>query len=453
MRARREGSVTFYSTLTLVGATREEPMLKTKTALTALTTSFMAVTALSSAAMAQSTTLTMLVDNASHTIAISEALVEAYEANNPDVNIEIETRPGGGEGDNIVKTRLATGQMTDIFWYNSGSLLQALAPQQTLADLSDEPFMDRVMDSFKQVVSAGEGVYGVPTRPAEAGGIFYNRTIYEELGLEVPQTWDEFMANNEAIKAAGIPAVIQTYGEPWTSQVLLLADYYNVQNAVPDFAEQYTANQAKFASTPAALRGFEYLKEVHEGGYMNEDVGAARYEDGLRMLAEGEGAHYPMITFAIPALSEGYPDQIEDVGFFALPAAEAEDTGLTVWMPAGFYIPQTSSNIDAAKQFLDFVASPEGCQVQSEAVAVNGPYLIEGCELPDDVAAPVEDLLPYFENGNNAPALEFLSPIKGPILEQLTVEVGSGFREPADAAALYDEDVRKQAQQLGLEGW
>jgi raffinose/stachyose/melibiose transport system substrate-binding protein len=54
---------------------------------------------------------------------------------------------------------------------------------------------------------------------------------------------------------------------------------------------------------------------------------------------------------------------------------------------------------------------------------------------------------------STAPALEFLSPIKGPNLENITVEVGSGIRSPEDAAALYDEDVRKQAQQLGLPGW
>ena len=51
------------------------------------------------------------------------------------------------------------------------------------------------------------------------------------------------------------------------------------------------------------------------------------------------------------------------------------------------------------------------------------------------------------------PALEFLSPVKGPALEQITVEVGSGLRSAEDGAKLYDEDVKKQAQQLGLEGW
>ena len=47
----------------------------------------------------------------------------------------------------------------------------------------------------------------------------------------------------------------------------------------------------------------------------------------------------------------------------------------------------------------------------------------------------------------------FLSPIKGPNLEQITVEVGSGIRPAAEAAGLYDQDVEKQAKQLGLPNW
>ncbi len=74
--------------------------------------------------------------------------------------------------------------------------------------------------------------------------------------------------------------------------------------------------------------------------------------------------------------------------------------------------------------------------------------------MPATVPPAVADLLPYFQkDGATAPALEFLSPIKGPALEQITVEVGSGIRSAADGAALYDEDVKKQAQQLGLPGW
>jgi raffinose/stachyose/melibiose transport system substrate-binding protein len=62
--------------------------------------------------------------------------------------------------------------------------------------------------------------------------------------------------------------------------------------------------------------------------------------------------------------------------------------------------------------------------------------------------------MPYFQKeGLTAPALEFVSPIKGPALEQLTVAVGSGIQTPAEAAAAYDLDVAKQAKQLGLPNW
>ncbi|UYN98074.1 MAG: extracellular solute-binding protein [Devosia sp.] len=429
-------------------------MTKTKlTALMGASTLGLLLTA-SAVNAQQSGYLSFLIDNGPQSVAVAEAWVAAYTAKNPDVTIDIEVRPGGGEGDNIVKTRLATGAMADVFFYNSGSLFQAINPVQNLLPLTDEPFQANVQDSFKLVVSAGGDVYGAPFAPAMGGGILYNIPIYEELGLDIPKTWDEFMANNEAIKAAGKTAVIQTYADTWSSQLFVLADFYNVMAEVPDFAEKYTANEAKFATTPAALRGFEKLQEVFEGGYLNADFGAATYPDGIRMVATGEGAHYPMLTFGIGAIAETVPDHIQDVGFFAQPGDSADSNGLTTWMPDSIYVAKSTASPDLAKDFVGFVASPEGCDIRNEAVGATGPYMVAGCELPADVPPAVADMLPYFEaGGQNGPALEFLSPVKGPALEQITVEVGSGIRDAASGAALYDEDVRKQAQQLGLAGW
>jgi raffinose/stachyose/melibiose transport system substrate-binding protein len=65
----------------------------------------------------------------------------------------------------------------------------------------------------------------------------------------------------------------------------------------------------------------------------------------------------------------------------------------------------------------------------------------------------VKDIERYITEKKSAPALEFLSPIKGPNLSQITVEVGSKIKSGEAGAKLYDEDVKKQAQQLGLPGW
>ena len=108
--------------------------------------------------------LTYLVDDSEANQATAKALADAYMALHPNVTITIESRPGGTEGDNIVKTRLATGEMTDIFWYNSGSLLQALNPTETLVDISGEPFMANIVESFLPTVSQNGQIFGVPSR-------------------------------------------------------------------------------------------------------------------------------------------------------------------------------------------------------------------------------------------------------------------------------------------------
>jgi raffinose/stachyose/melibiose transport system substrate-binding protein len=397
--------------------------------------------------------LTYLVDDSQNSQDTTKALAAAYTALHPNVTINIEARPGGTDGDNLVKTRLATGEMSDIFFYNSGSLLQALHPTDTLVDLSKEPFIANIVESFLPTVSQNGQVFGVPTGTALGGGILYNKKVYEQLGLSVPKTWAEFEANNEKIKAAGKAPVIATYGDTWTSQLFVLADYYNVQQALPNFAQDYTANKLKIASTPAAMQGFSYLQEGNQKGWYQKDYATTKFDQGLKLLADGDGVHFPMLSFALSTIATNSPDKVNDIGFFGLPGADASKNGATIWMPAGTYIPKTSKHIAEAKDFLAFIASTAGVDAITAKVPPQGPYLIKGTKLPDTVLPGVKDLAGYIDSGKATPALEFFSPVKGPNLEQLCVAVGSGQMTPQDAAANYDKDVEKQAKQLGLPGW
>jgi raffinose/stachyose/melibiose transport system substrate-binding protein len=210
-----------------------------------------------------------------------------------------------------------------------------------------------------------------------------------------------------------------------------------------------------YADTPAAMAGFTYLQQGYEDGWWQPDFATTRFEPGLALLANGEVAHYPMLTFALSTIADNFPEQINDIGFFAQPGQDAEHNGATIWMPAGTYIPQTTegANLEAALDFLGFIASVEGVEAITAQVAPNGPYLIEGSTLPDTVLPAVQDLAGYIESGNSLPALEFLSPLKGPTLEQLCVAVATGQMTAEEAAENYDLDVERQAQQLGLPGW
>ncbi len=398
-------------------------------------------------------TLSLLTSANQNDQVMINALIDAYKALHPNVTFNVEIGMAGTEGDNLVKTRLATGDMNDVFYYNSGSLLQALHPADTLVDLSKEPFMANIADSFKPTVSQNGGIFGVPVGYAAAGGVLYNKKVFAQVGLSVPKTWAEFEANNDKLKAAGIPPVLQTYGDTWTSQLFVLADNYNVAQAVPNFAADYTANKAKYATTPAAMAGFNYLAEGFTKGWYQKDFATTKFDAGLKLLADGAVAQYPMLTQVMPTIATNWPDKVNDIGFFAQPGTDASKNGATVWMPLAFFIPKTSKNIDAAKDFLAFVASTAGADAITAKVKPAGPYLIKGAKLPSDVLPFVKDLNGYIDSGNAYPALEFLSPVKGPNLEQICVATGTGQMTPAAAAAAYDKDVEKAAQQLGLPGW
>jgi raffinose/stachyose/melibiose transport system substrate-binding protein len=262
------------------------------------------------------------------------------------------------------------------------------------------------------------------------------------------------MANNKKIKAAGIDPVIQSYKDTWTSQLFVLADYYNVQSATPKFAAEYTAGKQKYAKNPAALRGFEYIEELKKLNYFNRDYASTTYAQALERVALGKGAHYPMATWAFPQIAAQTPNNLEDVGFFAQPSSKASVNGVTVWVPSGTYIPAATKNAEAAKKFVGWMTTAKAVDVMNSVEGfAGGPYYIKGASIPNALPGGVKDLIKYFDKNATAPALEFVSPIKGPNLEKILIEVGLGITTAKKAAAAYDADVVKQAKQLGLKGW
>ena len=102
---------------------------------------------------------------------------------------------------------------------------------------------------------------------------------------------------------------------------------------MPDFTEQYTANEAKYATTPAALPGFQRLQEGFEKGWYQEDFASTTHDDGLGMLAR---ARSPTIRCSASSLGDeaDNPGPLEKIGFFAQPSDSAANNGATIWMPA-----------------------------------------------------------------------------------------------------------------------
>lgn len=301
------------------------------------------------------TELTLFIDT-STTMGGFEKVAELAEKE-IGIKIKVETHPSGYDGDNLIKTRLASGDMPDLIAYNSGALLKALNPSEYFIDISEEAFAKNLDDTYKSAVSVDGATYGIPFSSTQAGAVVYNKEIYENYDLEVPKTWDDFLSNCDVLKEKGETAVLGTFADSWTSQVPFLGDCYNLLEEAPEFVEELEAGKAKFVSTSAALRGFEKTADLTQ--YFNADYLATTYDDGCDIMANGEAAHWIILTQSLSNIYELYGEDVNKLGVFGIPGDDADNAGITLWMPTSIYGNKNSDKQDEILKFMEFYTSKD----------------------------------------------------------------------------------------------
>lgn len=353
--------------------------------------------------------------------------------------------------DSVLKTRLAAGEMTDLVVYNSGSLLKALNPSEYFMDLTGQPFTDKYDDIYRDSVTVDGAVYGIPFASTQAGAVMYYKPIYEELNLEVPHTWDQFLANCQAVKDSGHTAYISATAGKSMTQVLLLGDHYNVAAADPDFTAEFEKGAAGYATCKAAMKSWKNYEDVIP--YLQEDHETTTYEQACDLLAQGKGIHWVCLTQALSNIYSMYGKEAADqIGVFGIPGLDENDHGLTVWMPNSLYGSLTSDKQDDILRFMEFYVSDEALNAYAQAILPDGPYCIKGYSLPEGSYAGVkEDMQAYFDKGKTKVAMEFETAVKGANCSVITQSLISGEITGEMAARQYDEDCRRQAAQMGFE--
>ena len=237
--------------------------------------------------------------------------------------------------------------------------------------------------------------------------------------------------------------------------MFVLGDFHNVSAAVPTFAADYTANKAKYATTPEALAGFEHIQKVKDGGYLNKDFASAKLTDGIKAVATGTAAHYPQLGATANNIEIVAPGKSNDVGFFALPGADAASNGMTVWPgTAAMYIPKSveGDKLDAAKKFIAFAATQEGCDAYAKGSPPQGPFLSKACQLPATSPRWPRTPRPTSSPARPVPPWSSCRRSRARPWSRSASRWAPVRCTGKEGAELYDQDVKKQAQQLGLAG-
>lgn len=257
-------------------------------------------------------------------VSIFEAFMAEFNESNDHIYLNF-TSPN--DAVTIMKTRFVREDYPDVVAIGGDASYADFVDSNILADMTEYPGMAQVQQAYQDIMKSVtyvpmDGIYGVPYI-ANAAGMLYNKDMFAEKGWDIPETWDEFIALCEEIKAEGevLPLYLGfldtwTILSPWNS---ILVDL------VPqDHIRKVNAGEAKFADyyREPAEKLYQLLQYGEEGPF------AYSYEDACTAFARGQSAMFPCGSFAVPQILSANPDM--NVGLFAMPAADDPEDRLVV---------------------------------------------------------------------------------------------------------------------------
>ncbi|WP_417258927.1 ABC transporter substrate-binding protein [Celeribacter sp.] len=310
--------------------------------------------------------------------AVMEGMVERFGAMHPDLDIELTIIDREAYKTQI--RNFLTADAPDVANWYAANRMGPYVNAGLFEDVSDlwaEPeFAD--LASTKGAMTIDGKQWGVPYTYYQ-WGIYYRQDIFEELGLSVPTTFDEELANCEKIVASG--RACYTIGSKflWTAGGWF--DYMNMRTNGYDFHMALARGEVSWTDERVRATFANWRKLIDMGAFV-EDHQTYSWQEALPFMINGEATAYLMGNFAVPHLREGGLTD-DQLGFYQFPAITdgipmAEDAPTDT-----FHIPANAKNKEAAREFLRFVTSADNQTLINAGDALG--------QLPVNAASSVDD--------------------------------------------------------------
>lgn len=284
-----------------------------------------------------------------------ESLTAAFHEAYPNINVVFDpTNPPDYNA--TLQSQFETGNAPDLMYLRSFAVGRGLYDQGFLADLSDVPGLtDAFTEGSLSAWSTEEGVhYGVPLM-AVSHGIYYNVDLFNELGLKIPETWEELLAAAQVLKDNDYDAFANASGEPWTIAEIVF------MNLAPNYIGGYEGRLAylkgeRCFNDEHAVAAFQAIADL--APYFPEDNSALTYYDSQQIFLLGEAGMWLGGSWDIPFFEGEAPDFEWSV--FAVPAPEAqEEEYVSFHVDAAIGMNAATEHPDEARLFLEWMTTPE----------------------------------------------------------------------------------------------
>ncbi|MCQ2549578.1 MAG: extracellular solute-binding protein [Lachnospiraceae bacterium] len=362
------------------------------------------------------------------------ALLDYLATAVPEVKIEYQFV----DNDNyntVVDTQLSAEEGPDIICESPGSALK----HARLGYLQELNYLgDRYSDAGTSVYSYNDNVYALPGI-SWFEGIYFNKDLFEENGIDLPKTFDEYISVCKKFQEMGIKplaAGLMSW-EPMlkNSMAFVAAEYLSADGK--DFGSKLREGQAQLEGTwnPYIEKWSEMISE----GIYTKDMLGIDHTQAMDEFATGKAAMFCSGPWDCEAIMEKNPEMnLDMMPFFG---TQASDGWLIGGPGCGFAINASSKNVDLAKKVLEALSTNEGQAALWENNQGGSSYL-KGAEfaLPEVYSSASSALnagnvyCPWNEWGSAAPAhqnygLEFQSYLDGQDLDTTLTNIDEAIQE------------------------
>jgi len=284
-----------------------------------------------------------------------DQLLKVFEAQNPGIDV-VQTAQKNTEYNTILAAALSGGAGPDVFQSRAYGGLETFAQSGYMEPLSSwvPELASFSRAAIRGATSIKDGkVYGVPFA-SQTLFVYYNGKIYADLGLKVPDTWDQFLSNLAAMKKAGIQPLANGAKEGWTLEVMMGAlcpDFYGANS----FFDAVVQGKTTFQD-PRFVGAIQKLKDLIP--YMPDLYMGVSYTDMQSAFINETAGHFIGGSFEAGYFASQNPSLQFDV--FPGPAAKAGDPHyVSVYADGNFSMNANSKNKEAAAKLLRFFASKQ----------------------------------------------------------------------------------------------
>ncbi|HBE76828.1 MAG TPA: sugar ABC transporter substrate-binding protein [Firmicutes bacterium] len=202
-------------------------------------------------------TIKMFLNSPEYTNAYN-AFVTEYKKVKPNVTIDLQVMQA--DYPTILKTKIASGDIPDIFMTTAGAEIKQYAEYS--ADLTKEPLAGAMIPSVRNNVSYGGKVLGAPIA-SNLFAIIYNKDLFAKAGItKTPKTLTELKADCDKLQSKGITPFANGYMEWWVYKHIFQHFVDASSNNISDssnLVNAFISGKTTFQNHPTLTKFFNFI--------------------------------------------------------------------------------------------------------------------------------------------------------------------------------------------------